>query len=70
MGPKHGGARANAGRPISTGSKATPVVSFRLSKRTYEALECEAKRLGSRPNLVAQWVTERWIAGRVAGADV
>lgn len=63
-------ARAYLARGDSAEDETEAVLPLRLSKRTYEALEREAKRLESKPNLVAQWVTERWVAGRAAGADV
>jgi len=42
------------GRPISTGSKATPVVSFRLSRADYDALERAAKARERTPNQQAK----------------
>src|SRR5688572_17289830 len=39
----HGGKRKGAGRPPTTGSRSTPVVSFRLSAKVYELLRLESR---------------------------
>jgi hypothetical protein len=46
--------RRKPGRPVSTGSKATPVVSFRLGRSDYEALERAAKAGKRTPNQQAK----------------
>jgi hypothetical protein len=54
--PTHGGRRPNAGRPISTGSKGTPVVSFRLGKAAHGSLSSYAKRHGISANQAAKYI--------------
>lgn len=52
--PTHGGSRPNAGRPISTGSKATPLVQYRVSADQHAELEAEGTRRGLTANQVAK----------------
>lgn len=54
MKKKHGGARRNAGRPISTGSTATRPVHYRVSAEQRAELDAEGKRLGISADLVAK----------------
>lgn len=54
--PNHGGKRRGAGRPVSTGSRATPVVSYRVSADQYGELVDAGKRFKPRlsPSMVAK----------------
>lgn len=45
------------GRPRTTGSRSTPVVSFRLSAADHARLTAEAKRSGYKPNVYARLCT-------------
>jgi len=52
---RRGGRRPGAGRPVSTESKSTPPISYRVSAEQRRELEQEAKRLAlSGPNEAAK----------------
>jgi hypothetical protein len=66
--PTHGGRRPNAGRPISTGSKGTPLIQFRLSAAQYQWLLDKATGgnvLHVNPSLVAKDIVVR-VSGEAA----
>lgn len=52
--PTHGGSRKGAGRPPTTYSRSTPIVSFRLGAEYYRALVKAASRMDRTPNQVAK----------------
>lgn len=56
--PNHGGARKGAGRPPTTHSRSTPIVSFRLGAEGYGRL----KELRERPNMLAKEIMESWLS--------
>lgn len=58
--------KRSPGRPVSTGSRSTPVVSFRIGSAPYAALARIAKRDKLSPNIVAKALLEAALDNKYA----
>ncbi len=57
-----GGKRPGPGHPVTTGSKATPVVSFRLGREPFNALSGYGARHRMSPSQAAKYIVSVYLA--------